>query len=171
MIGYPFHNESLRNCFLNTRYYGWFIEVYPRGCLLSFSSHATVEDQRYHKVDVMIHEMEQGLQAMERSIGSIGLSSQAPDHPWKRKWARSWSYDRWVSCCDCFTRLRKHPTSSNNQLNTNVGQWNCQWWGLFLISTSQFLWTCALKRWPASFEAWKLQLGNRNAVHFGHKDI
>eukprot|EP00438_Fugacium_kawagutii_P014774 Skav228763 [mRNA] locus=scaffold589:327770:334674:+ [translate_table: standard] len=32
------------------------------------------EDQRYHKVDVMIHEMEQGLQAMERSIGSIGVS-------------------------------------------------------------------------------------------------
>ena len=30
------------------------------------------EDERYHKMDVMIHEMEQGLQAMERSIGSIG---------------------------------------------------------------------------------------------------
>ena len=30
------------------------------------------QDERYHKMDVMIHEMEQGLQAMERSIGSIG---------------------------------------------------------------------------------------------------
>jgi len=32
------------------------------------------EDQRYNKVDAMIHEMEKGLQAMERSIGSIGVS-------------------------------------------------------------------------------------------------
>lgn len=32
------------------------------------------EDERYHKMDVMIHEMEQGLQAMERSIGCIGVS-------------------------------------------------------------------------------------------------
>ena len=29
------------------------------------------QDERYHTVDVLIHEMEQGLQAMERSIGSM----------------------------------------------------------------------------------------------------
>lgn len=33
------------------------------------------KDQRYNKVDAMIHEMEKGLQAMERSIGSIGPSA------------------------------------------------------------------------------------------------
>lgn len=32
------------------------------------------EDQRYQRVDALIHEMEQNLQAMERSIGSMGVS-------------------------------------------------------------------------------------------------